>query len=767
MTCQSKFLLVMAVAAICGGLAWPDGQLARAGGGAVVTLPLPKSKTPTRLRLDIDTRWVDGTGYRPVRVRVSPLLPGPSPADRKLQVTLSPRGWYAAASGSCTATVELPQGQRFAEATISVPQLEFWNSLDVTVSEGGRICRDLSANRVGIPVRNYYNWSEAAPSVLIVSEDAPPLTFSSTQRSLPRSNSGSNNVGPERMPDFRALAGRLPMSYWNGMVDERMFDISQATDDFQLLRLLNDLPRIEVLPPASLPDRWIDFTCVDVILLSFDQLQQLIASDPEKWKAIREWLATGPLLVVSGMGADYARLGELEQRMGLLPVEDEDAEFAGWREPSKRQMAPTIHRLNGQGQGGWFAIPNMAVVDAASGEEEQPPSPTPEKAEPSRPPLLVRDVDFGRLVALPGDDPFPGSPLLWSGLFNAVGDDCWMWYRRHGLSLQRENKDYWSLMIPGVGKAPVTSFLALISLFVIVIGPVNYFFLQRSNRLYLLLLTVPVGALLFTFGLVVYAATSDGLGVRSRTRSFTQIDQRQGQTVAWSRQSYYAGLAPSSGLSFPTDAAVYPIESAPTSARRASDSPRHLDWNSRQRLVEGYLMPRSTNQFLLVESRSTGAALDVDESSSPPRVTNRLGADIELLVLRGAAGDLFETKRVPAGESVTLVAADPIETKKHWDRLLTRHRPSYPQGFDPHRMDDFSDFFGDTYRYASSADDSLGAPTLTDSIPERRIRAILGTGFNGLAARSYLAHVVDSPEVSRGLDQLRSEADFHLLSGSW
>ena len=42
----------------------------------------------------------------------------------------------------------------------------------------------------------------------------------------------------------------------------------------------------------------------------------------------------------------------------------------------------------------------------------------------------------------------------------------WAWYQRNGFSMYRENHDFWAFLIPGVGEAPVISFLLLVSLIV-------------------------------------------------------------------------------------------------------------------------------------------------------------------------------------------------------------------------------------------------------------------------------------------------------------
>ena len=123
--------------------------------------------------------------------------------------------------------------------------------------------------------------------------------------------------------------------------------------------------------------------------------------------------------------------------------------------------------------------------------------------------------------------------------------------QRHGLSLQRENPDFWNFLIPGVGMAPVTQFCVLISVFVIAIGPVNYWVLRRRRKLHLLLLTIPASAAVVTGLLFGYALLADGLGVRVRARSVTNIDQRSDRAICWTRLSYFAGLRRTAACDFP------------------------------------------------------------------------------------------------------------------------------------------------------------------------------------------------------------------------
>ena len=97
------------------------------------------------------------------------------------------------------------------------------------------------------------------------------------------------------------------------------------------------------------------------------------------------------------------------------------------------------------------------------------------------------------------------------------------------------------------------------SLWVLVIGLLNYLWLWRRRRLYLLVITIPVVAFATSLALFGYSAVAHGFGTRSRVRSLTLLDQKANSAVTMSRLSLYSGLAPSGGLTFSPETAVYPI----------------------------------------------------------------------------------------------------------------------------------------------------------------------------------------------------------------
>ena len=272
-----------------------------------------------------------------------------------------------------------------------------------------------------------------------------------------------------------------------------------------LLSQINDLPRIEMLAPGELPERWIDFSQYDIAAISMSDLQSMAEKQPKQLAALRDWVSTGPLLVIYGVGEKFEQLAAIEKRLALVPLAADSNRPAGpgnWTVPDRKFNRADLltpfssdYGVNARKLSGLRSRKRVTVVREKDADVE-PAADKDDKASKvsGPPPFVFRRAGTGCVVAIASDQPFPGKTKDWAWLLNAVPDSHWKWFRREGFSLHRANDDYWKCLIPGVGEAPVVSFLLLVSLFAVVIGPVNYVLLGRSRRLYLLLLTVPAGA---------------------------------------------------------------------------------------------------------------------------------------------------------------------------------------------------------------------------------------------------------------------------------
>ena len=524
-------------------------ESALAGTGQVITLPRRGVKASAGVRLTIDTRWVAGNGYRPVRVQVSPLGGGVAPANRYFDVTIRPRGYYGGHSVAAAATVHLPQGKSFGATIINVPETNLWMRYDITTHEDGRRLEDLSTRGVSGAIRFNYERTDASASVLILHRTVPAssrpsgvaastelaaavLAARSTvvpgDRGLktapgPRRKAGSgkstddaaSNQQAQLLPDVRVLAGCFPTAYFGGTVTFDRVTATNPTTDAEILRLVNDLAFLDILDPQALPDQWLSYSSIDVLLTSLEDLKFLARRYPRKWQALCKWLSTGAVLCVWGMGADFQQLPQLERLMGLSPDGTSRANaLDAWTAPDPKRYRSTIKAL--ESSDSWWRDQAMAQAYAAGISSSGNSASARVKLRPAnKEPFLLRSVGQTQLVAIAAENPFPGTERDWNWVFNSVPSSRWLWYQRHGISNRQDNDEFWNFLIPGIGRAPVFSFLALITLFAIAIGPVNYYLLRRGDRLSWMLVTVPAGAGLVTVGLFSYATLADGLGVRA------------------------------------------------------------------------------------------------------------------------------------------------------------------------------------------------------------------------------------------------------------
>jgi hypothetical protein len=768
------FVLPLA-AAVCVGLA---SSPAGAVSGTIFTLPSAGVTNKSGLQVTLDGRGLDGNGYRPIRITVRTVPFVPLTADRQIRIALRPSEYTGVGTPRISQVIELPEGSTTVEATVLVPQSALWMQMELETYEGGEPWKELSAPYLGWPNRSgYWEWTEARPAILVVDRDAPPRGVRESAVAAFRT-SGADPNPTHDLPDVRTLAWLFPDPNRGttmptvGVTGPQGTPInSPRVSDVSMLSQLSELSRIDIVSTAEVPGRWIEMSQADVTVISFEDLEFLARQQPQSLAALRGWLSTGPLLIVYGVGDGFERLAELERLLELprLPLAAaEPAEYRGWSIPREEDNHGTLDISWNTVTGGsgavreWPLPERDTAQDTSQGTANQGASPS-----LSKPPFLKRSALLGCVVAIGSDNPFPGADKEWIWIFNSVNDTHWRWYQRNGFSLHRQNDDYWMLLIPGVGEAPVVSFLLLVTLFAVVIGPINYIMLGRMRRLYLLLITVPAGAAVVTVSLFGYALVTDGLGVRLRARSFTELDQRSGQAASWSRQSYYAAVSPSDGLVFPDDATVFPLVYQPSFVGGQSRVLGLLEWDGEQRLKSGYLPSRTASQFVVQRATSTKARLVVREDSrQPPAVENQLETNVRYLLLRDRLGDYYAGSAIRAGEKATLAKTDVTAAESRLLKMYDEVEPALPRGYDPNLHNNVFTSLMRNYSWMS-VDASAAQPAMAVSILESNLAAASLPTKGPLENGTYVAVVDSSPAVPIGVSRARQEASLHVIRGRW
>jgi hypothetical protein len=795
---RTQLVAVMVVASCAAHCVHSAALLAQAPGTWVVTPTVQQNGTSVRmpvnrpvsrkskLQLTVDTRWANNFGYRPIFVTVS--SPTPTTANHLITIRLHIAGWgWYQGQLSIEQDFEMPLGQTSFTTSVPCPhyrldtQFCWWE-----VWVDGAKDRDLSMeeNTARSTMAAAFNpGAQAGLSCLVVGPGGP-------QRTL----------------------------------------MTPSTMQFDVLSIAI----------GDMPERWIEYSCFDVVALSLSELRFLSQSKPQAYQALRRWLRTGGQLWVSDVGDKFDELAEVSKLLQLRPAvselaaddvgegitvveTDEDSPIVSWRpvrfetenqgdlivtfqnlmngrqiqvrDPqtiARLQRDPNfavtsqesvtrdaLRRRRGPGESSrWFLEQPMGlgVVHAVRGENDialfaqgkkiaLTNGGTPENG------AMLMDSATGVVSTADGattDGSERMPPALALGLRSAR-----TWESRHGMTPNSANRDFINLLVPGVGLAPVTEFRVLITLFVLLIGPGNYWFLKRFRRSHLLVLTVPTAALVTTAALFGYAILSDGFGTTARVHSYTTLDQRTGEAACWARLSFYSGLAPGQGLTVPSDVTIYPIIPGWNEGSADPDlgAQRDLMWESDEaKLTRGWLRSRTPTQYLTIRARKSPHFLELLPADGKIRATNKLGSPIKFVAAADENGDLFGGSNLQIDQRVMLQPVERIAAIRDFRREYLANQPEVP----PELLAPGSEFalFEDRSqrRMYRQFGVNYSEDTLSKNLAGEAVSKLAGLTTEpalNLTPRSYVAITETGPEVVIGMSGVNEQKSFHVVVGQW
>lgn len=723
--------------------------------GSVTKMPLKHAASRSNnLSLSIDTRWSQNYGYRPVKITVT--SPKALTNDRLINVRLH-SGW----NGQITAEQEftLPAGSAMATIILRMPQYQaaspfYWWEVRVD----GFLDRDLSLRK--------------EEAFLIAQGGYASISGLSF---LSMSSSGGQ----------RTLLSPMSM-------------------EFEVLSL----------SAAEFPDRWIDYTCFDSTTLSLDDLLSLKSSNPAAFAAMQDWIRAGGHLWVNNVGDQFERLPELSELLRLRESVSSDVELGDDSKLAREPAGDTasggwrpLRFINGNIDGQVVTFLNhgtgelqtvrdaVAIAKLQADPNYSVASQRYENTDNNVDAMLTGDsgewfieqpLGLGMVRAFRDTNdvsqfqqlgPVSNTTAMHEGTteippsLRAALDSVGRWTVRHGTAPDDANYSFSDLLVPGMGLAPVTEFEVLITLFVLVIGPLNYWLLKRWRRLHLMVLTVPLAAAIVTLALFTYAVISDGFATTVRVNSYTTIDQRTGDSACWAWLSYYSGLAPRGGLVMPGDVAMYPV--VPDWSSYAIDSfvnvERDLKWlPDEAKLTRGWLRSRTPTQYLTIRARKSPIRLELTPVRDRMRARNSLGTPIDFVAVIDDAGKYWVGAELNDKSLTFLDSVDKDAAVARFRKFVTDRTPQTPdelvgresQGSTRRRWQRMR---SRSYAYG-------GNENMESNLANLALADLAGlAGKEGLALppRSYVAVTETGPEVAFGMDGVEEQASFHVLVGQW
>lgn len=207
---------------------------------------------------------------------------------------------------------------------------------------------------------------------------------------------------------------------------------------------------------------------------------------------------------------------------------------------------------------------------------------------------------------------------------------------------------------------PVRGLFVVMVVFVLLIGPVNVYWLGRAKRRLWLLWTVPAFALLTCLMLIGYMVATEGWYGHARSESITILDEhaQRAATIGWI--GYYCPTTPAGGLRFGLDTELTPHDNFRhvRSGSRAAQ-PCSIDWTNDQHLTDGWVTAKIPVHFMVRRNEARLERLTARANPDGTRsVINGLGAPIQSLWVARLDGVIVGARDIAAGANATLTPTD-------------------------------------------------------------------------------------------------------------
>ena len=659
------------------------------------------------------SNWTGNRGYRQIEITISSSKPVLGDTQITLKL-LAGEGWQQHASITAEKDLEIPQGSNSATTTLFIPQYHDWSVLSFEVWVDGIKDQELSPD-----VRT------------LLSSGATSMA-------------GNRKTGP--------------LGYFFTRNDKnRYFEAFSNSEIFDAIALQS----------TSLPTDWKQYSAVDFVFVYPEDLERWKKLAPQKFTHLLRWIRAGGNLWIVENGPNFENIDSVENILQLNnPGQDKNS---------------SLQEQN-NGIRGWYYLPLSESQTAGSesivileglvkkNPEEDDETPKDQDGKPiiknSQDYFVARSYGMGTIVAFPSTQDNSRIKLreAVSAIYNSTLSSRIHWGERHGNDPSNGNFEFGRHLIPDVGTAPVIEFQLLISLFIVCIGPVNYWLLRKKHRLPMMLLTVPVAALFTTLLLFTYGFLVDGLNVKVQARSLTVLDQRLGESACWSHLSYYAGMAPSQGLSLPEDNLIYPILPSKSGNRRSRSEiarqERNIEWNDGQKLVRGWLASRTPTQYLTISSQATKKKIAFDLLENGMQVTNQLGTEIVALFARDKDGNFYLDSNIAPDQTSQPNLSESIPTTLELRKIVSDNEPEFPAGLEAAQLANMRGSRRRNNRYQSSLVQSQG-------LLEDYLKSFISPTSIVLAPGSYLAITATGLDVDLGLEEVTESSSFHVVKGTW
>ncbi|MFK8112182.1 MAG: hypothetical protein AB8B91_08255 [Rubripirellula sp.] len=623
-------------------------------GPLVQTLQMPgKGLRGSGFTTSVQVSEQNAAGYTSIKITIT--AQGSFTADRNFVYRFQtlPAGTSPPQNGM---TIDVPitvnQGMKSKSFDRNLPKWHAGQLVDVSVLEDGSILEDYTARYGNVLGRG----SQATMELL---ERERQLTTLFIGDGVPASLSpffpnADPRIAPQAVSRSRQLSVGTPLTFQAN---------ANAT------KYLQSISESEVGPD------WRSFNRYDWVVLDVETLNRMRDVNPNGFEALRNWILTGGTLLVHGADGPISAVDSLRFAWNN---KDLSGKLVGTAASlNKVQLSKQAGAL--RREAGWLGATADAAKSSTPAESQKLRNEAgrilmeakqieaqltlPRDAWSER--IWVQPAAAGIIITLrrTTDDSFPAI-ASWK-IAAEVSDFRKSATLRRGVDPLIGDRRFTQWLIPGVAEPPVYTFMGLLTLFVLLVGPVAYRQTTKHGRGYMMFAIAPVLAMVTTLAMLGYGIVSDGFGTSVRMRQLTWVDGESGDASERLRATYFAGVRPSKPLQFSGDAEImiYPVNEQRSWEQKNTEPAQSLGKvvveENVQLLDPAFLPSRQQRQFISHRPRPGFGSLEIVPGENfDPAIESTLAIDLTEVIFRDKRGH-WRIESLGAGQTKTATKLSP------------------------------------------------------------------------------------------------------------
>lgn len=198
----------------------------------------------------------------------------------------------------------------------------------------------------------------------------------------------------------------------------------------------------------------------------------------------------------------------------------------------------------------------------------------------------------------------------------------------------------------------VSLLIVLVFFFALLLGPVNFYFLNLYNKRILIFVSVPLIAIICCSIIFIYFLLFEYGRLDVYRQSFVMLDENTNTSVVLGGELIISGKAMNEPLSFPINSIIginrgrYGRESASQVKGMRLDKAQNLTYN--------WIKAKEPFVYSVISVKQDRSRVEFNKSGSDYEILNGLGADISIIYYRENSERVYQGSNIKAGSKATI-----------------------------------------------------------------------------------------------------------------